>query len=226
MAANNKPRTYIMVDPGHGIHSQARHGNKGKQDPGAVGYGKYEENYASLIGDKVCNLLRKWGFIAHSTRSNGSWGLKPQDYNPVAPGTKDALKWRRDLAKMMRATHFISIHWNGFTLPSAYGTCTIVRPDASAESIALAKSIQGNLLNSLYHFDAVRDVPNWKVKDRGIPRMRLGVLRQDIPCCLVEPEFITNTTVNKLMEDSSFLWTVGFGIASGIKKFITKEELQ
>lgn len=218
---------YVLIDPGHGLHNVERHGGKGKQDPGAVGYNKREEAYASILGDKICSLLRNWGISSHSTRSSSTWGLKPQDYNPIWKGTRsDALRWRRELAKMMQATHFVSIHWNGFRLPSAYGTCTIVRPDASADSIALAKSIQGNLLSCLYHFDSVKNVPNWSVKDRGIQRMRLGVLQQNIPCCLVEPEFITNPNVNKLMDDPNFLWTIGYGIAQGIKKFITKEELQ
>lgn len=221
-------RVCVAIDPGHGYHNSERHGTKGKRDPGAVGFGKHEEHYATLIGDKVCNLLRqRFDILAYSTRSSGSWGQKPHDYNPIWPGTRsDALRWRRELAKGFGATHFVSIHWNGFRLKSAYGTCTIVRPDASAESIALAKSVQGNLLNCLYYYDAVRNIPHWKVKDRGVPRMRLGVLRQDIPCCLVEPEFITNPHVNKMLDDPGFTWTVAFGIASGISKFITQEELQ
>lgn len=221
-------KTCVVVDPGHGYHNQARHHfTRGKRDSGAIGFNKHEEHFVVLIGDKVCNLLRKWCIQAFSTRSSGSWGLRPHDYNLIWPGTRrDALHWRREEAKQIGATHFVSLHLNGFWLQSARGTETFVRPDASKESLALAKSIQGSLLSCLYYYDSKRNVPHWNVKDRGVKRARLGVLRLDIPCCLVEPEFITNLHVNKLLEDSGFVWTIAYGIASGIRKFINNEELQ
>lgn len=207
----------VLLDPGHGRNKSDK---PGKNDPGACGWDKEEAHYAVLTAEICARILREKGVTTMLTRSDGPWGVHRENYNPVRPGTRDALSWRRDVIQQIGATHFVSLHWNGFGLQSAYGTCVCLRPNASAISARMARAVLGQLVGCLFHYDSAKQVQGWSPKNRGLLRMRLGVLANQIPSILVEPEFITNPVVNKLMGENDFIWTVAYGIASGIQQIL------
>lgn len=204
----------IVLDPGHGYH---RGEGRGKQDPGAVAYGKEEEHYAHEVAAMASRILEARGpFTAYLTRGNHWRSLKPYYHNPTRSGTNDALYWRRTVARDVRAEVFISIHWNAFILSSARGTETFHRPDSSASSGRLAYAVQRSAMGCLNHYAAAKQVPNWTPRDRGVKKASFGVLSTHCPSCLFECEFLTNPQVNKLMDDKDFIWTLGNSVAIGV----------
>lgn len=207
----------ILLDPGHGIHKGV---GKGKADPGAVAFNKTEAEYAVIVAEKAANILEKtFGFRVYMTRGDFARAIHPRDYNPLSK-RGEALSWRRELAAQLHADAFVSIHFNASVLSSVSGSEVLVKPNAPLMSQRFAKAINASLVGSLAHYDAVKLIAGYTVKNRGVKKQSLGVLPTGIPACLVECEFITNPVVNALLEGDVFIWTLAHGIASGIYNYM------
>ncbi len=158
----------IVVDPGHG-----------GTDPGASGNGLVEKELALDISKRLQTKLL----------SAGSEVLMTRTTNKYYPTLSERVK----LANDSQADAFISIHMNAYT-PSAEGTETYWNSSySSAESEALASSIQKEMLQEL------------GTRDRGVKQANFQVIKYTkIPSVLVEVAFVTNSGDAELLADSTF----------------------
>ncbi len=176
----------IFIDPGHG-------GN----DPGAIGPSGLKEKDVNLnIATIVKGILENHNVDVRLTRNED---------------TKAELAERVNMANNINADYFISIHINGYTNTSAFGTETYAYPN-SVRGIELSKSIHRNLVAEI------------KLKNRGVKTSNFYVLRETVmPAALVEVAFISNPVEEELLKEKAFINKAALGIAKGILELIDIE---
>ncbi len=144
----------------------------GGRDPGAVApTGEREADLVLAVGMRISDLLFHESFLTR-----------------VALTGWVSLKERVRIANASRATHFLSIHCNAVTSPAAHGWEVFWEDE---KDLRLARLVR----------DAWQEEFPWqKLRgDQGVkhesesPRRRLGVLRPEMPACLVELGFISNS---------------------------------
>lgn len=163
---NNKDAKYremlIIVDPGHG-----------GSDPGTISpiRGIRESEVALEISLKLNQLLTEAGFRTYMTRTDD-----------LSNDFKLSLQDRVEIANVLKADLFVSVHVNSFTSNSISGIETFYS-SRDIEGKELAQVIQSALVNNL------------KMADRGAKPANYFVLEHTImPAVLVETGFLSNSS--------------------------------
>ena len=189
----------VVIDPGHG-------------GTGKVG-GSSGNNATSPSG-----VLEK--DLTFAVARHAEAALQASGHNVRLTRTADvnlSLVDRAKVAKAARADAFVSIHFNGFGDTSVQGTETWVHQSGSAQSVALAGSVQRNVLKATGY------------NDRGLRRKVLGVLdpvhhAPATAACLAELSFITTTAEDARVQDPEYLKALGTAIASGVQDFVGQKQ--
>lgn len=161
---NNKDAKYreilIVIDPGHG-----------GSDPGTIStINKAKESEIVLdISLKFNKLLTEAGFRTYMTRVDN-----------LNSSLKLSLQERTDIANMLDADLFVSVHANSFTGNSISGIETFYFAD-DRQGKTLAQFLQSELIDEL------------KMIDRGAKSANYYVLKHtNMPSALVETGFLSN----------------------------------
>jgi N-acetylmuramoyl-L-alanine amidase len=171
----------ICIDPGHG----------GK-DPGAISLSnKREKDFALDVALRLDKLLNQGGFRSALTRYKDKY-IK--------------LAERAQLANLIGADLFISIHFNAAGSKEAQGTEVLHYPSKTSQRFA-------QLINN--------EVKGLGRKDRGVKaRANLVVLNStNMTACLVEGGFLTNAAEEKLINSPNFRQQLAAAIFKGIKEY-------
>ncbi|MEG1508671.1 MAG: N-acetylmuramoyl-L-alanine amidase [Akkermansia sp.] len=205
---NKRAIDTVIIDPGHGGH-----------DSGATNLASREKDLNLTVGKKLKSLLQRDGYKVVMTRESDTY-LTLQERVAVANRYRNAV--------------FISIHFNSggasahgievFTLVPA-GTSSdmsrYVRKDPmrgntqDSANIALATSIQGNLLRSPQASSA-----GMNPFDRGIKRARFSVLCTiQHPAVLVECGFLSHAKEAMLAKSDSYQNYLAQSLAAAVKQY-------
>ncbi|MEI7832167.1 MAG: N-acetylmuramoyl-L-alanine amidase [bacterium] len=174
------------------IYLDAGHGGK---DSGAIGPNGVKEKDINLdIVSRTDVLLRAAGFTTMLTRNDNS---------------AVALYDRPAKANAGKATLFISVHCNAYSVQSADGSEVYYY---TAQSKTLAKAIH----------DAVQE--KLGRDDRGINHEHdFVVIRESkMPSVLLETAFISNPTEEALLNTEAFRQRAAEGLFNGIKRYLGK----
>ncbi|HZK57909.1 MAG TPA: N-acetylmuramoyl-L-alanine amidase, partial [Clostridia bacterium] len=189
---NNKDAKYreilIVVDPGHG-----------GPDPGTISanLNMRESEIVLDISLKLNKLLIEEGFRTYMTRMDDSNN-----------GFKLGLQDRTDVANVLDANLFVSIHANSFTNNSASGIETFYSP-GDADGKKLAGIIQSKLINDL------------KMTDRGAKSANYFVLEHTImPSVLVETGFLSNSSDEAKLATDKYREQVAKSIFEAIIEYL------
>ncbi len=191
-SSNAPAANLIVLDAGHG-----------GRDSGAVGpNGVREKDVALDIVKRTDTLLRAAGYKTMLTRSDDTYVSLPKSTEPV----KDSRVAKANDAK---ATLFISVHCNAYSVQSAKGTEVYYY---TAQSSKLARAIH----------DAVQE--KLGRVDRGInPEHDFVVItKTNMPSVLLETAFISNPTEEELLNSEEFRQRAAEGLFLGIKRYLGK----
>lgn len=174
-------RIVVVIDPGHG-----------GEDPGAIGIGGLREKDIILpISQQVAALLEQQGIQVVMTRSDDRF---------------ISLEGRVQIARLSRASVFVSIHANSISLR---------RPDVNGietyyfSSQRLAETIHNSILQSV------------STRNRGVRQARFYVLRNNsIPSALVEVGFVTGAEDARKLASPAYQRQMAEAIARGIILYI------
>jgi len=185
----------VMLDPGHG----------GYGDSGTYSFGQvvYEEEITYSISAKVKALLEQNGFNVIITRKNGE-GF--------------TLKNRVKLAREVKPDVFVSIHCDGASDASAYGTHTFYYRNYSK---ALADSIHNSMV-SMYRTSYYTDpaAKEYEGVDLGTRFFPYAVTRiEECPSVLAECGYLTNENDMNMLRDENGQNLIAAAIAQGIANY-------
>ena len=189
---NNKDAKYreilIIVDPGHG-----------GPDPGTISpiLNIKESEVVLDISLKLNRLLTEAGFRTYMTRTDNSNN-----------GFKLSLQDRTEVANVLNADLFVSVHANSFTSNSISGIETFYSSkDTSGKN--LAHIIQSVLVNDL------------KMMDRGVKSANYFVLEHTImPAVLVETGFLSNSSDEAKLATNEYKEQVAESIFNAIIEYL------
>ena len=201
------PIKVIVIDPGHGGKSE-----------GAVnkGLGLKEKDLTLKTSEKLAAELRAAGYTVFLTR------------------TKDvdvSLENRSVFANSKRADVFISIHYNSaisqeangleiFTYPFKGHPSTERKVSNSSDYVLANVNKYDNASTYLAWNIQSRVVKNLKLRDRGVRRGRMGVLKGlDCPGVLIECGFISNKHEASLLNSDTYQNNLVQSIFEGIKSY-------
>jgi N-acetylmuramoyl-L-alanine amidase len=188
-------RTRIVLDPGHG--GTRPHG--GSSPNNATGpTGLLEKALTLEAAQRTRAALATRGLASILTRTG--------DTNP-------GLVQRAGAAKAIGACVFVSIHFNGWHLPSVQGTETFWHLRGDARSARLAQAVQAALL------------PATGLKDRGGKQAVFGVLSPkahapQTAACLAEISFLTDPGEEMRLRDPAYLDRIAAALAEGVTRYL------
>lgn len=176
----------ICIDPGHG-----------GLDNGAM-YDYMEEDDTNL---SVCYLLRcclkDKGFEVYMTRESDVY-TKLQD--------------RCNIANVIGADLFLSIHCDAFHNETVKGISTHIYTEASVETEVIASDI---------HMALIKRFPDHA--NRGLKRSGFYVLKHTkMPAVLIECEFLSNPETRSFLKEPENQFAIANAIADAIKKYHEK----
>lgn len=204
-ALGQKGQKRIVIDPGHG----------GKAD-GTIQNGLKEKNLTLRTARLLAEKLRGMGYRVDLTR------------------TTDvclSLTQRSDFANAHQADLFVSIHYNSAPSKQACGIETYTYPIAGTPSTDRTQILpKDQSIAEINRFDAHNTRFAWCVQkqivsmvkpvDRGVKRMRLGVLKGlNIPGILIECGFLSNPKEAKICNTSAYQEKLTRAIAEGIRVY-------
>ena len=195
--ANASAKATVIIDAGHG-----------GEDVGAIGSdGIYEKDLNMQVTQKLGDYLSAAGYNVIYTRTEDRL-LYTEEQNVKGMRKIYDLKNRIAIANAYSDAIFISIHMNYYGSPSCTGLQ--VYHSASAESKALAQSVQSTVKNTLQ--------PGNKrtVKDGA----GIYVLENCIhPAVLIECGFISNPEECKKLSEKEYQKELCFSILCGIIEY-------
>jgi N-acetylmuramoyl-L-alanine amidase len=173
---------YIVIDPGHG-----------GMDPGSVYESREEKVPAFMLANKLKDLLEENGYSVYMLREEDIFM---------------GLNERVDIANLLNARLYISIHCNSYDDTSVYGTLTLYE----------------------YHKDLAVNIQQGMVSEAGVRNMG-AVLKDDLlvlgkaamPAVLIEAGFITNTAEWEKLNSDEHLSKLARGITKGIDDFLKNQ---
>ncbi|QNO16653.1 N-acetylmuramoyl-L-alanine amidase [Alkalicella caledoniensis] len=170
----------IVIDPGHGGTSVGAVGPRGTREKDVV-------LSTSLIIEKMLVQLGANVLLTRRTDKNVS------------------LAERVNIANKNNADVFVSVHYNGFSDPSANGTETYWHTRGSNQSSRLASTVQNYLIKKLQR------------RNRGVKQANFYVLRETkMPAILIEPLFLTNPTEETLIRNEANQKLVAEAVVEGL----------
>ncbi len=186
----------VALDPGHGGDTE-------------IG-GSSPNNATGPAGTLEKTLTLELGLLAEAE-------LEARGHRVMMTRKSDrnlSLAKRAQVARDNAAEAFVSIHFNGFNVPSVQGTETFHHTNASAASKALAEDIQGSVQRAT------------GLRDRGVKSASFGVIRPDrhaaeTAACLLEVSFLTDPAEEqRLLNDARYLPRIAEAIADGIEAYL------
>jgi len=220
----------VCIDPGHGGIDPGARSSDFKIDPStneitfisdgttntasAAGYIDGEINPFTGLPNRIDSTknLKLWESDANLDISLKLRGLmEDAGYRTLMTRDDDisrSLPERYNIANNERANIFVSVHNNGFRLPTANGAETWYYPGSLLGEL-LANCIQDELMEQISTY-------NRGVKSRD----DLAVLNNTyMPAVLVEGAFVTNFEEAKLLLSPDFRRSIARGIYNGIDKY-------
>lgn len=166
-------------------------------DPGHGGHDKggqwgrvYEKHLALDTSIRLESHLKKMGYNTVLTRRS--------DYFVSLPG-------RMTIANKYNNAIYVSIHYNYTWKQQVSGIETFYNTEASHK---LASDVHRGVMSRV------------KVVDRGVKYARYYVIRHcNIPSCLVEGGFVSNSNERSRMKTAWFRDAIARGIADGVQNF-------
>lgn len=171
-------------------------------DPGHGGRDSGSVNVAIGIKEKdiVLSIAR---FLKDVLQARGHTTLMTRDAD-----TRVSLSHRVSFAQAFNAEVFVSIHCNAARVAAAAGIETF-HDEYSEDGKTLATAVQQNLMLAFSDH-----------KNRGVKASNFYVLRHSVmPACLVEAEFISNSTQAVFLKDPVNQEKIARAIANGIETF-------
>jgi len=195
----------IILDPGHGgVYTGQTSANKKL----------IEKDVALDIAQRVATLLREKKYNVIFTRTTDTQ-LDKDDL------IKD-LTMRADLTKQHNADVYVSLHLNGSPNQQARGYEIYVpfMTKYPRRSYALASSLHYELTQSIDPVFGGGSLGNLNNLDRGIKAAKFNVLvKSHCPAALIEMDFITNETVEKLLMTDAYRDTLANAVYRGIRRY-------
>jgi N-acetylmuramoyl-L-alanine amidase len=171
----------VVLDPGHG-----------GIDPGVVGaMGTKEKTVVLAISLKVGNILVKNGVDVVYTREVDK---------------TQSLQAKCDVSNNAKPDYFVSIHANGFSVPTASGIETYYS-SGNVAGQKLAQAVQTELIKATGRIDR-------KIKTAGYYVLN----NTDATAILVETSFVSNPTEEKLLITAAYQTKLAQAISTGILK--------
>jgi len=223
----------IAIDAGHG-----------GEDPGALGYRKYQEKHVTLaVAKKLASIINKRkGFRAFLTRQG--------DYYV-------SLRKRTELARREKADLFVSLHADGFPDKRVRGASVwVLSPNGAnsemgrwleqrekssdllggVESLADKDPLVAQVLIDLsMHYSVGESIKAGeqvlRELSRTMPKMHGRMLKKaafvvlkmpDIPAMLVEMGFISNPTEEKMLKSAKQQSRIARSVAKGIFDYFSE----
>lgn len=184
-----KDRPVAVIDAGHGAFNSF-----GVIDVGATRYGMHESEIVLDIALRAKRFLEAKGWVAVTTR-DGYW-------------TPFSLPQRPELASLVKADVFASLHLNSHTSPRAHGLSVFYwRP----EDRTLAELIQKRLSERL------------GLRDRGTETAPFAVLLYSpVPAVLVELAFISNRYEARRLGNPRFREKAAKALADALNEWFSR----
>ncbi|MFZ1430505.1 MAG: N-acetylmuramoyl-L-alanine amidase [Geminicoccaceae bacterium] len=185
----------IVIDPGHGGTTKIG----GSSPNNATGpAGTLEKTLTLKVGLRLRDLLSARGHHVIMTRETD-----------VNLGLAD----RASVAKTAAADAFVSIHFNGWHVPTVQGTETLLHDSHGAHSRKLAESVQRSILTVT------------RLRDRGVKAQQLGVLKPtyhhpQTACCLAEVSFLTDPVEEQRLKGDAYLDAIAAGFVDGLDAYL------
>jgi len=221
----------VLIDPGHG-----------GEEVGAIGYldsakrkAIYEKDLSLRLAKKIKDYLGK-SATAYLTRSLD---------RPVT------LQERADLADMVKADLFLSIHFNSSTNTQSHGFEIYYldnNSNVAAQKVERAENlnlkgeelivnqilvdlvvqqtvVHSKQLASFVHESVVPSIKLHKITDRGVKSGLFYVLAlSKRPGLLIEAGFVSNRDELNKVKQEKFLDDLARGISNGVLKFIATQK--
>ncbi len=185
----------IVIDPGHG-------GN----DAGAIGpTGVMEKNVTLKVALEAKSLLESEGATVIMTRDTD----RTVSAKGAAASDIEELGARCEVANLVKADIFISIHADSFTRPEARGTTGYYySKSSSGRGQKLADAIRRNLVEQL------------GTPSRGTQPCNFYVVKHtDMPATLIELGFISNKDEEKLLDSKEGVRKAAQAILDGVEDY-------
>lgn len=189
----------IVLDPGHG--GDAKVGGSSPNNAVSRPRGLLEKHLTLAVSRRAKAALQAAGHAVFLTR-DGDVNL--------------GLAERAALAARRRADIFVSVHFNGWSTPSAQGTETFWWPGAPSRSERLARAVLAETVAASGYRDRGVKTETFGVLD---PRRHLAITA----ACLVELSFITDPAEDARLDDPAYLQRLGAAIAAGCEAYLAAQ---
>ena len=190
----------IVIDPGHG-----------GADAGTVHNGLTEKLLTFDMAQRLRALLTQAGWIVKMTRDTDIDPVSQANLNAFAndgkPNASDRayLQTRCDVANVVNARMFISIHVNYAESTSPRGTTFYY---TKPQDLALAEALEKNVIATA------------GTHDDGVVHNDFYVTKHTtMPAVLIETAFISNPGDAALLSNAAFLQRMAAGIAAGVRAY-------
>jgi N-acetylmuramoyl-L-alanine amidase len=204
----------VVIDAGHGgIYNHARYGRLKEKHVNlwmALELRKVMQAKGFGVGmtrtrDKAVNTanIPTWGYGSAS----GLWSYRP-DGRRFGDPPLDDLQARVDVANVMGADLFVSIHNNGARSRRASGTETWASP-SDPLGVSLSRYVQRAVVQST------------RLRNRGSFQTEFYVLKwANMPAVLVEGAFMSNPREARKLSNAFFRRNLVRGIALGVERWL------
>lgn len=189
----------IVLDPGHG--GTAKLGGSSPNNAVSRPRGILEKQLTLDVARRAKARLQAAGHAVWLTRN--------ADVNVALAG-------RAALAARKRADIFVSIHFNGWTAPTAQGTETFSWPGAPSRSERLARAVLAEAVKATGYANRGAKTETFGVLD---PSRHLAITA----ACLVELSFITAPAEDARLDDAVYLQRLGEAVAAGCEDYLAAQ---
>ena len=189
----------IVLDPGHG--GSAKLGGSSPNNAVSRPRGILEKQLTLDVARRAKARLQAAGHAV--------WLTLNADVNVALAG-------RAALAARKRADIFVSIHFNGWTTPTAQGTETFSWPGAPSRSERLARAVLAEAVKATGYANRGAKTETFGVLD---PSRHLAITA----ACLVELSFITAPAEDARLDDAVYLQRLGEAVAAGCEDYLAAQ---
>lgn len=176
----------------------------GGEDSGAVGNGVYEKDIALDLTLRIEQKLQAYRNVDIKLSRNKDIFL--------------SLSERTNIANAWKADCFLSVHLNSVDNKSVRGFESFIYNGP------VQKATQA--FQNVIHEEIIKKIGKMISADRGKKQANYHVLREsNMPACLVENMFVSNSADVSLLKSNSFLDTLAQGYVTGLEKYFGLEHV-
>lgn len=221
----------VLIDPGHGGEEIGAIGYLDPKKPGKI----YEKDLSLRLATKIKN------YISESTTA----------YLTRSLDRAVSLQERADLADLVKADLFLSIHFNSSTNKQSHGfeiyyldnnsnvaankveraeNLNLKGEELIVNQILVDLVVQQTVVHSkqlaaLVHKSTLPVVKNYKITDRGVkPGLFYVLALSKRPGLLIEAGFISNPSELKKINQEKYLDDLARAISNGVLAFIRQQK--